>query len=350
MDPNMLNEVRARLAQVLGSDCPFTASLDGSAEPDERLVLEGEIDGQHHRFKLLSASSYLDYLNGLADELARGEEMSLDLFTHILKENSDWKIVSPNSNVSLGDRMKRYENAFSTSLPWRLPVIIRVDGKAFHSWTRGLKRPFDEGFMAAMDAVALNLCQEISGAVLAYVQSDEISVLAVNDQTIQTEPWFGNQVQKLVSVSAAIASARMTAESVGLFDQMKIAHFDARAFVLPDEGEVANYLIWRQQDASRNSLQSLARSLYSDKELHKKRAGELHDLCHAKGHNWNDLPIRQKRGRCVVREKSKLVTDSDGTARVKKGRWYVDNAIPIFTDNGSRKGLEYVGWKRLGLV
>jgi tRNA(His) 5'-end guanylyltransferase len=162
-----------------------------------------------------------------------------------------------------------------------------------------------------MNTVAKYLCKEIQGAVMAYVQSDEISILINNFKTLEQTPWFANEVQKIASVSAGMASAVLTKE-LG-----KIAVFDSRVFPIPKE-EVVNLLIWRQQDWERNSIQMLAQSLYSHKQLHGKNKADLNEMCFQKGHNWNDLPVYLKRGRCVV------YTDSG---------WEVDNDIPIFKDN-----------------
>jgi tRNA(His) 5'-end guanylyltransferase len=209
--------------------------------------------------------------------------------------------------------MKGYEDVFRQTLHLRMPVIIRVDGKAFHTWTRYMDRPFSGEFMRYMDKAALALCREIQGAKLAYIQSDEISVLLTNDDTFTTSAWFDNNIQKMVSVAAAIASAEMTDVS------MRRAMFDARAFVLPRE-EVTNYFLWRQNDATRNSIQMLARSLFSHAELHGKNNAQLHDMCFSKGANWNDLPTSLKRGRCAVRR------EDEG--------WVIDNEIPIWKETG----------------
>lgn len=225
---------------------------------------------------------------------------------------------------ALGSRMKGYELACRTALPRRLPVILRFDGKAFHTYTRGMKRPVDEGFVEAMNTAAKALCEEVEGAVLAYVQSDEISVLVHNYRRLASEPWFRNEPQKMVSVGASVASVAMTLASGRIFREPRPAHFDGRAFVLP-EAEVCNYFVWRQQDATRNSIQMLAQSLYSPRELHGKHTGELQELTWQKGHNWNDMPTSQKRGRCIVRETYEI---AEGIVR---SRWAVDNEPPIFT-------------------
>src|SRR5678816_495992 len=146
---------------------------------------------------------------------------------------------------SLGDRMKKfYEGVFSTSLPMRMPVIIRVDGKAFHKYTKNLTKPFDPLFELLMDKVGIKLCEEISGAQIAYIQSDEISILVHTYKRLNSEAWFANKIQKMASVSAGIASAQLTKLSTYIFDEIRTAVFDSRVFVLP-EAEVNNYFIWR---------------------------------------------------------------------------------------------------------
>jgi tRNA(His) guanylyltransferase len=225
----------------------------------------------------------------------------------------------------LGDRMKGYERAARSALTRRLPVIVRVDGKAFHTWTRGCARPFDDGLIAAMNAAACRLCEEMQGAALAFVQSDEISVLLHNYRRLASAAWFDNEVQKMVSVSASIAAAVLTSCSRAMFAEgERLAFFDARVFVLP-ESEVCNYFIWRQQDAARNSVQMMAQAIFSQRELHGCDTRELQEMIYQKtGQNWNDLPAHQKRGRCVVRE-----TTGEGGAM--RSTWGIDTYTPFFT-------------------
>lgn len=249
------------------------------------------------------------------------------------------------SKDSLGDRMKTYEDAFRISLPIRMPVIIRVDGKAFHSYTKGCKRPFDQKLVDCMDITAQKLCKEVQGCQLAYVQSDEISLLVTNYDDLDTQSWFDNNLQKMVSISAAIASSTFTMNSwriwmggvmapVGL-ESLKPAMFDARAFVLPKE-EVCNYFLWRQQDATRNSVQMLARSLYSHKQCENKNNSDLQEMIFQKGQNWNNLPTSQKRGRCIVRQLTNKLAQNPKTGEVTnaiRSEWIVDNEIPIFSQD-----------------
>lgn len=223
---------------------------------------------------------------------------------------------------SLGDRMKGYEHAARLCMPRRMPVVLRVDGKSFHTWTRRYSRPFDGNFMALMDAVAMRLCSECQGARLAYVQSDEISLLLHNYAKHDTQPWFENQVQKIASVAASIAAAEMT-HLAG-----RPAYFDARVFVLP-EADVTNYFLWRQNDASRNSIQMLAQSLYSAKQLNGKCQAELHEMCFQKGQNWNDLRTELRRGRCVVRAETGWVVDREIPIWKADGREYVERLLQI---------------------
>jgi len=203
----------------------------------------------------------------------------------------------------LGTRMKtQYEQRTRTFLPRRTYTMIRLDGKAFHTFTRGMDRPYDERFMYAMDYTAMHLCLEIQGAVMAYVQSDEISILLTDFDKITTDAWFDGQVQKIVSVSASMATAFFNEYINHDVQRMnhKRAFFDARVFTIPDPVEVENYFVWRQKDAVRNSLAMHAQSLYSHKKLHGKSQADMHDMIHEAGENWNDLPDGFKRGRTIA--------------------------------------------------
>lgn len=215
----------------------------------------------------------------------------------------------------LGDRMKRYEDVNRNFLTRRTPVIIRLDGKAFHSFTKGLERPFDEWIHRTMVSTMEELVNQIQGAVFAYMQSDEISILIRDWDKLNTDAWFDYNIQKIVSVSAAIATAKFN----DVWDKRtnKTALFDSRVFNLPKE-EVCNYFIWRQQDASRNSVNMLAQSLFSHKELQGKNVSQVQDMMMLqKGVNWNDCKTWQKRGTCVYR---------DGDNKT-------DFEIPIFTQD-----------------
>ncbi|MFF0597869.1 tRNA(His) guanylyltransferase Thg1 family protein [Streptomyces antibioticus] len=198
---------------------------------------------------------------------------------------------------AIGDRMKRHEAPYRLLLPRRTYTVLRVDGRAFHSYLRGAEKPFDETFMADMDAVAEALCQEITGAVLAYTQSDEISVLACDFAGEQTEPWFGGVAAKQLSISAALATAVLNERRPG-----RRALFDSRLFTLSDPVEVANYLIWRQRDAVRNSISMAAQAYFSHRRLHGVSTGGMQELLWSEvGVNWNDYPEGCKRGRVTVR-------------------------------------------------
>lgn len=236
--------------------------------------------------------------------------------------------------MDLGDRMKKYEEASRTSFPRRMPLIIRVDGKAFSKYTSRLpNKPFDRNFISVMESTAIELCVQIQGAQLAYVQSDEISVLVHGYKRLNSDVWYDNQVQKIVSVSAAIAAATFTAKSWRMWQKspediectdIMPAYFDARAFVLP-ESEVTNYMHWRQQDTVRNSVQMLTRSLFSHKECHGKNVVQMKEMCIAAGHPWEDLTPTIRKGRCV----KKNYCPHSG-ARMG---WKVDTDIPMFSEN-----------------
>lgn len=225
-------------------------------------------------------------------------------------------------NDSLGDRMKtNYENINRTFLVRRMPVIIRLDGKAFHTLTKGLDKPWDASFGRCMRNTAIKLCEEIQNVEIAYVQSDEISLLLNDYKNLGTMQWFDGNIQKIVSVSASIASVEFTRQ----FGEVGI--FDSRVFNIPKE-EVCNYFIWRQNDASRNSVQSLAQSHFSHKELHGLGLNELQDkLFKEKNINWNNEEIWNKRVICIVKRKN---THPDNYILIRTF-WDEDYAIPEFT-------------------
>lgn len=251
------------------------------------------------------------------------------------------------SKDSLGDRMKNYENAFRKNLPIRMPIILRIDGNAFHTYTKGCKRPVDQNLVNVMNETAAYLCKNIQGSQMAYVQSDEISILLVNYKSLDTQSWFDNNLQKMVSISASMAGSIFTVNSWKIWTKStafvenispldnKPAMFDSRSFILPKE-EVVNYFLWRQQDATRNSVQMLARTLYSHKQCTDKNNSELQEMCFQKGVNWNDCPTAQKRGRCIVKSKAlKLGTNpqTGETFEAMRSEWIVDNNIPIFSQD-----------------
>ena len=239
-------------------------------------------------------------------------------------------------------RMKEYEHAASTRLPRRLPVIIRLDGKAFHTYTRGCQRPYDVKLREVMVETTKELCKQIQGVQMAYTQSDEISLLVHNYKTRESQPWFDNQVQKMASVSASIASATFTANSWKIWSRavgvpalaatIKPAYFDARVFVLP-ESEVCNYFIWRQKDATTNSLQMLAQSLFSPKQLHGKKFDDLLHMCKEKGHDWSAFDHHTRMG--VVVEKSKQARPDGKGGTVFRSAWQPVGETPNFIDDRS---------------
>lgn len=214
----------------------------------------------------------------------------------------------------LGDRMKIYESVNRICLTRRMPMIIRVDGKAFHTLTSDMKRPWDDGMISTMAYTARYLCENIQNAKMAYVQSDEISVLLTDYDRLTTEAWFDKNLQKMVSVSAALATLAFNKKIVEYYPE-KSGIFDSRAFALPKE-DVNNYFIWRQQDATRNSVQMLARAHFSHKELHGLNNAKIQDrLVLEKGINWNDVASHKKRGSCI-----RYVDD-----------WQIDVEPPIFS-------------------
>lgn len=171
---------------------------------------------------------------------------------------------------SLGDRMKMHERRTGSVLEKGSYCILRIDGRAFHSYTRGLERPFDNDLVSSMNKTAEKVCSEISGSFLSYTQSDEISVLFSDLASDATELWFGGKVQKIVSVAAAIATGEFVSERGS--DRSPV--FDARVFTLPDEYEVANYFRWRQRDCSVNAVSMMASCYFSKRDLHGKSTAD----------------------------------------------------------------------------
>lgn len=196
---------------------------------------------------------------------------------------------------SLGNRMKNnYEDRAKIYLYRRMPVIIRLDGKAFHTLTCRCEEPFDKNFADCMDNTMIEVMKEAMGAKVGYVQSDEISILLTDYITHETQAWFDNQIQKICSVSASIASVAFT-QAFG-----RKAYFDCRVFNIPC-AEVCNYFIWRQQDWMRNSIQMLARAHFSQKQLHLKTIPLMYEMLHEKGVNWTvDVEDRFKNGGVYV--------------------------------------------------
>ena len=271
----------------------------------------------------------------------------------------------------LGNRMKIfYEEIPKTRLMRRCPVICRLDGKAFHTFSRGFKRPFDDVLIKTMQETAKYLCENIQGCQLAYTQSDEISLLLIDYQRFETSAWFDYEIQKMVSISASMATLefnRQFLDSVNewqsncglkeetdsdIIEQLyklqdtyieaeyKGAMFDARVFNIPRE-EVTNYFYWRQLDASRNSIQMVGQANFSHRELQHKSCNDIQDmLMTQKGINWNDFTTYQKRGSCVVR--NKVVLESDDVtekcmlrdSKQGENNWIIDKNIPVFKGNG----------------
>lgn len=244
----------------------------------------------------------------------------------------------------LGNRMKEYyENISQTKLIRRTPVAIRIDGKAFHTFTRGFKKPFDEVLIRTMQETTKYLCENIQGCVLGYTQSDEITLILIDYQKLNTSAWFDYKVQKMCSVAASMATVAFnkflkreaynydriiyTPIPESLYKVLNFyvekaelgATFDARCFNIPEK-EVANLIYWRQLDATRNSIQMVGQAYFSHKELQGKSCNEIQDMLFTqKGINWNDFQAYKKRGSCVVK---------------KEQGWKIDKNIPIFKNEG----------------
>lgn len=266
-------------------------------------------------------------------------------------------------NDELGIRMKTYyEQIPKTKLMRRTPVAIRIDGKAFHTFTRGFQKPFDEVLIKSMQETMKYLCENIQGCVLGYTQSDEITLILVDYKNLNSDAWFDYEVQKMCSIAASMATmafnkyfaeevfkwkakafpidylgyntGMVSMADVQLLDTYnkainKGAMFDARVFNIPKE-EVTNLVYWRQLDATRNSIQMVGQANFSHQQLQGKSCNMIQDmLMIEKGINWNDLPTYQKRGSCCIKKWYEDTTEDEG-AYIVRAHWVVDTEIPIF--------------------
>ena len=266
--------------------------------------------------------------------------------------------------TTLGDRMKNnYENITRYYLTRRMPVIIRVDGRSFHTFTKGFKKPFDDVLVKTMQDTMKYLCENIQGCVLGYTQSDEISLILTDYAELTTDAWFGNNLQKMCSVSASMATLTFNKAfndnivkyidnnldadcgvTKDLTEYTKIlinarnkgAMFDSRVFTIPKE-EVCNYFIWRQKDSTRNSIQSVGQANFSQRELNGKSCNDIQDmLMMQKSINWNNYATTLKHGSCCIKIDDSITKyDEVGNIcdYIPISKWVIDNEIPIFTQD-----------------
>ena len=263
-------------------------------------------------------------------------------------------------NDELGKRMKEYyENIPKIKLMRRAPVIIRIDGRAFHTFTRGFKKPFDEILIKSMQETMKYLCENIQGCVLGYTQSDEISLLLVDYKNLNSSAWFDYEVQKICSIAASMATMAFNKsftknaeefmtdcaasyEMEGLCgkgtEEYKLcevyqkaiekgAMFDARCFNIPKE-EVTNYFYWRQLDAIRNSIQMVGQAHFPHNILQYKTCEDIKDMLYIKDEIvWELLPTYKQRGSCCI--KQDYIYEN-----ILRKQWVIDNNIPLFKDEG----------------
>lgn len=255
----------------------------------------------------------------------------------------------------LGIRMKTYyEQVSKTTLLRRTPVAIRIDGKAFHTFTRGFEKPFDTLLVNAMQQTTKKLCENIQNCVFGYTQSDEITLILVDYKDINTAAWFNYEVQKLCSISASMATLyfnKFFKQSVEEFDINSIikekevdnykllnsykralntgAMFDSRCFNIPKE-EVCNLIYWRQLDATRNSIQMVGQANFSHKELQGLTCNKIQDkLITETDINWNNYPTYLKRGTSCLKKDSEWILDMNMPILKGEDRKYVEDLIFI---------------------
>lgn len=289
----------------------------------------------------------------------------------------------------LGTRMKTfYESTPKIHLMHRCPVAIRLDGRAFHTFTKGFQKPFDEILMKSMQETMKYLCENIQGCVFGYTQSDEITLILVDYKNLTSTAWFDYDVQKVCSIAASMATIafnrafekNVEAESHVFSDEWlddenfnpnyknkelrslwlvhkkavnKGAMFDARCFNIPKE-EVANLIYWRQLDAMRNSVQAVGQANFSHIKLQGKSCADIKEMLKEKGVDWDSLPFECQRGSCCVKnaiivKKEQIIFPSGKKAVVStvelrdtsklERAWVIDKEIPIFKGK-NRKYIE----------
>lgn len=250
-----------------------------------------------------------------------------------------------NSNLAI--RMKDYESRNRYYLQKKIPVALRLDMRAGHTFTKGFDKPFDHTFMLAMQETAQALCENIQGSCLAYIQSDEITLILQDYKTIETDAFFDYRTDKLCSIAASMATLyfnrsfeRLYLEGLGYWGEdlpdFVLAHdlarkrgamFDCRCFNIPFD-EVTNLIYWRQLDATRNSIQSTGQAYFSHKELNGKSCNDIQEmLFQEKGINWNDMTTAEKRGTCCVKQDGEWIIDLDIPIFRSEGRQYIEERI-----------------------
>jgi tRNA(His) guanylyltransferase len=265
-----------------------------------------------------------------------------------------------NKPLSLFERQREYyEDVTRTKLPRRTHTLLRADGVSFSKFTKGLDKPFSNQFISDMNAAAVALCEKAQNAKFAFVQSDEISVVLSDYDTLNTTAWFGNELRKLCSVSAGIVTAAFAQQMAARNSSKEFPFFDCRAWTIPSQDEVLNYFLSRQSDCTRNSLSSVAQVLYSHNELEGKGFKDLNEMVYQKREelrdimkgnftlpvelhdkedlNWNDIPAGMKRGRLIYKENYAVPT-LPGEEDLIRSRWVVTEA-PIFSTAEAREFL-----------
>lgn len=241
----------------------------------------------------------------------------------------------------LGDRMKgKYENVTRIYLPQRTYVIIRLDGKAFHTYTKGCAKPFDADLIEAMDYTTVEVCKRIQGVKFVYTQSDEISILLTDFDDITTSMWFDGNIQKICSVSASMATAHFNDSDFALLRGPELAYFDARVFTIPDPTEVYNYFVWRQKDCIRNSIQAVGQANFSPKQLEGMSCEQIVYKLFEKDVCWDNMSAELRVGRIAetyttdkdIEYTDKRTGETKTVVGVKRKEWRT-YAPPVFTEH-----------------
>jgi len=218
---------------------------------------------------------------------------------------------------TLGDKLKEYEGAeTSRKAMIGLPLLARLDGRSFHTFTKKFPRPYFPTMSKWMQELTAFLVDD-TNACIGYTQSDEIS-LVWNLTSESSQFLFGGRFQKLTSVLAGLASAKFN--QLVLKDSPSMAHmlpcFDCRVWQVPDLDTAADVFKWRELDATKNSITMAASTEYSHKELHCKTGKEKIEMLWQKGIDWNAYPTFFKRGTYFRRELFSVYLSEDELAKI----------------------------------
>lgn len=228
-------------------------------------------------------------------------------------------------------------------------AIVRVDGRAFSRISNKLDKPYSTHFMDWMDAAAIQLCYEMQGAVFAYVQSDEISVIMSDMNGERRGRWFDWNVNKLVSVSASIASGTFNLGfqhdlNGTLWEDRRPASFDSRVIPVKSRLDAIQYFMWRQRNAYTNAISMVADRICGSAALNGKNLNDRIDMLFQQGIMVNDLPLGLRQGRVITATKMPGVVEY---VHKKSGETH---RAEVIRNNWAAKVAPWFDWDEAGFL